>query len=81
VLDTPLWSRIVVEKSALAETCTRYDVAPVEAFQVSVGFAETPVALFAGEESVGAAGGEAVVKLHTLDQALVPAAFVAFTRQ
>ena len=41
------------------------------------------VAPFAGEARVGAAGGVAttVLKLQAVGQALVPPAFVAFTRQ
>ncbi len=74
-----------VVNEELVETWTRYVVAPVEAFQRSVGVLETFVAPLAGETSVGAAGAvpppEAVVKLHTLDQSLVPAEFDAFTRQ
>jgi hypothetical protein len=56
----------------------------VEAFQLSVGLVETPVAPFEGEESVGAEGGEggaAVAKLQAVEYALVPPAFVALTRQ
>ena len=47
---------IVVEKSEAVETCNPYEVAPVEAFQLKVGFMATPVAPFAGETRVGAAG-------------------------
>ena len=79
----PVWLTTVVEKDELAETCNPYEVAPVEAFQLKVGFVATPVAPFAGEARVGAAGGEgAVVKLRTgEDQSLVPPVFFAFTRQ
>jgi hypothetical protein len=67
----------------LVETCTRYDVAPVEAFHVNVTFVATPVAPLAGVDNTGAVGGNgtAVVKFHVLEKALVPALFVAFTRQ
>jgi hypothetical protein len=46
----------VVEKLKSEETCSRYDVAPLEAFQLSIGLVEIPVAAFEGEASVGAAG-------------------------
>ena len=66
----------------LVETCSWYDVAPRELFQLNAGFVEIPVALFAGETSVGAGGGTgSVVKFHIVDHPLVPLAFVAFTRQ
>jgi hypothetical protein len=81
VLANPPWSTTVVAKVALVDTCTRYDVAPVEALQFNVGFVATPVAVLVGETRVGADGIALVVKLHTLDHALVPATFVAFTRQ
>ena len=72
-----------VEKLEFVETCTVYEVAPLEAFHVRVGVLDTLVAPLMGELSDGAAGGlpAAVVKLHVVDQALVPPAFVAFTLQ
>jgi len=80
-----LWSTTVVEKFELVETCSRYDVAPEEAFQVRVGDVETPVAPLAGEASVGAegtgGGGGSVVNDQTSDQSPSPAAFAPFTRQ
>jgi hypothetical protein len=79
----PLWFTTVVVKLELVDTCSWYEVAPVEAFQLSVGVIETPVALFDGERRVGAGGlpPELVVKLQMLEYALVPLAFVALTRQ
>ena len=79
----PSWLTIVVAKLELVETCTRYDVAPVEAFQLkTVGVVDTPVSPSAGERSVGTAGtATTVVKLRTVENGLVPAAFVAFNRQ
>ena len=57
-------------------------MAPGELFQLSVGLVEIPVAPSDGEASVGAGGPpEIVVKLQTVDHALVPPVFVAFTRQ
>jgi len=53
----PLWFTTVVEKLEFVDTWSWYELAPLEAFQVSVGFVATPVAPFAGEESVGATGG------------------------
>jgi hypothetical protein len=80
----PVWFTTVVEKLELVETCTPYEVAPLAAFQLSVGFVETLVAPFDGEVSVGADGGltvALVVKLQTVEYALVPPVFVALTRQ
>jgi hypothetical protein len=78
-------SYAIDEKFEYLETWTRYEVAPVEAFHVRVGVRNTFCALFAGEINVGADGAlpldAAVVKLQTVDQALVPAELVAFTRQ
>jgi hypothetical protein len=53
----PVWFTTVEEKLALVETWTPYKVAPVEAFQLSVGLMAMPVALFEGDASVGADGG------------------------
>ena len=79
----PLWSTTSGVKLELVETCNRYEVAPLEGFQLKVGLVETPVAMSAGEASSGAAGAAptTVVKLQTPEYALVPPAFVAFTRQ
>jgi hypothetical protein len=78
----PVWLTTVVEKFELVETCNPYDVAPVEAFQLMAGVIDTPVAPLAGEDGVGGAGTPTVVKLRTgSDQALVPPALLAFTRQ
>jgi hypothetical protein len=67
----PLWLMSIVEKLELLETCSWYDVAPLEAFQVNVGLGEIPVAPFKGEASVGAAGGfplpSLVVKLQEIE--------------
>jgi len=46
-----------VEKLELVETCSPYEVAPLEAFQLRVGLVETPVAAFEGDTSVGGIGG------------------------
>lgn len=74
---------MVVENDELVETCKRYDVASVEAFQVKVGGRDTLLALLDGDTRVGADGGAgaAAVKLQTADQALVPMLLVALTRQ
>ena len=54
----------------------------MEAFQLSVGVMETPVAPFDGDDSVGAGGAATmVVKLQLEEYALVPPALVALTRQ
>ena len=59
-----------------------YEVAPEEAFHDRVGAMEMFFALFVGELRLGAAGGFGiVVKLLTLENELVPAGFVAETRQ
>ena len=69
-------------KLGLVDTCNRYDVAPSEAFHLNVGLVDIPVAPSEGDASVGADGGATMVaKLHTAEYGLVPAAFVAFTRQ
>jgi hypothetical protein len=78
-------SKMIVEKLGSADTWSWYERAPAVAFHVKVGFVETPVVPFAGEASVGAVKGawgiSVVVKLQTSEYRLVPAAFVAFTRQ
>ena len=82
VVASPVWFTMVVEKDELVDTCRPYDVAPLDAFQLSVGLAETPVAPFEGDRRVGGdGGGGTVVKDQVVDQALVPPAFVAFTCQ
>ena len=60
-----------------------YEVAPLDAFHVKVGFLGTPVAPSIGELRVGIEGGlpTAVVKLKVPDHALVPPVLVAFTLQ
>ena len=56
---------MVVEKSEEIDICKRYDAAPAEALQLTVGFKGTPVALFDGEANAGTAGAATmVVKLH-----------------
>ena len=78
----PLWSNTVVEKSDLVDTSSRYDAAPLTAFQLKVGLVAIPVALFEGDESVGADGGATtVVKEYELEYEPVPPALVALTRQ
>ena len=54
--DVPLtdWSETSVPNPELVDTWTRYEVAPVTAFQVSVGVLDTLGAPFDGETSVGA---------------------------
>jgi len=72
----------VVEKPDDVETWRRYDVAPGEAPQFIVGLVETPVALSAGDVSVGAEGAATmVVKEYIEEYALVPPEFFAFTLQ
>ena len=75
----------VVENVDPVESWSRYEVAPDDAFHVIVGFVAAPVVPFAGDARTGAAGmpgaDGVVVKLETLDHALVPPEFVAFTRQ
>ena len=65
----PLSSTTVVPKPGLVETCSPYEAAPAEAFQLkTVGVVDIPVSASAGEASVGAAGGTAtVVKLCTAE--------------
>jgi hypothetical protein len=77
----PVSSTAGFTKEEPTDTCTRYDVAPLDAFQLSVGFVET-VAPFNGASSVGGAGGGGIVVNDQVgDQLLVPAMFAAFTRQ
>jgi hypothetical protein len=81
--------RTSVENEEAVDTCTRYDVAPVEAFHVNVGEVETPVANCAGEVNTGTAGTEPVpestavpvVKLKMVEYAPRPATFEPRTRQ
>ena len=85
VLDVevrPLWSETVAAKSDAVDTCRRYEVAPVTAFQLSVGEAEAFTSLSSGVINVGADGRlTTVVKLLVEDHALAPPAFFALTRQ
>ena len=70
VVVIPLSSTTVVAKPGLVETCSPYDVAPAEAFQLNtVGLVDTPISPSAGDRSVGEAGsaGGAVVKLLTFE--------------
>ena len=63
-------STTVVLNVLLVETCTRYDVAPDEAFHDTVSDVGWLVAPFAGESNVGAGGGVAavvVVKLQNVE--------------
>jgi hypothetical protein len=84
-LDVPVnveSSTTVVANVAEVESWTRYEVAPVEAFQVNVADTATPVAPLAGDERTGATGAPTiVVKLAAVEYELVPPAFFAFTRQ
>jgi hypothetical protein len=84
VVVTLLWSTTVVVNPETVDTCTRYEVAPADAFHVSVGFVATPVVPFVGVANTGGAGGEGgtdVVKLNTAENALGPPLFVALTCQ
>ena len=75
-------STTVVLNVLLVETCTRYDVAPDEAFHDTVSDVGWLVAPFAGETRVGAEGASGIVpKLHAAEKALVPPTFFALTRQ
>ena len=81
---TPLWLYTVLLKVALVDTCTAYDagVPPLPADQFSVGVTGSLAAPVDGLDRVGAPGAVIiVVKLQTLDHALVLFAFVAFTSQ
>lgn len=70
------------ENEDSVEICKRYDTAPADTFQISVGFAEISVALLVGETSDGGNGlTGTVMKLQTFDHALVPPEFIALTRQ
>ena len=56
----------------------------MDEFHVSVGFVAIPVAPLAGNASTGGTGGgggAAVVKLHAVENALVPALLDALTCQ
>ena len=72
-----------VAKAESAETCTQYDVAPAEAFQVKVGEVETPEEPLMGEARVGAlgAGGGAVTKRQAGENGPAPVALDALTCQ
>ena len=75
-------SRTVELNAGFNETWSLYVAAPVEAFQPKVRVTGWSVAPFAGDESVGDAGGAGiVVKLHAVEYALVPPRFFAFTLQ
>jgi hypothetical protein len=77
-----VWLVTVVAKLVDVDTRTLYDVAPAIVPQLRVNEVDWLTALFVGAASVGAPGVEmTVVKLHTLDHALVPPAFVALTSQ
>jgi hypothetical protein len=78
-------SNAVEPKSESKETCSLYVVAPVDGFHWSVTGLGWPVAPAKGEPSVGTDGntgaGTMVVKFHTAEKALLPALFLALTRQ
>ena len=83
--DVPVrldWLDTVVAKFAAVDTMTAYDAAPVTVPQfmvIEVGSFTVPLE---GDARAGATGvAMIVVKLHALDQALVPPTFVAFTSQ
>lgn len=64
------------------ETWSSYPELVGTVFQVRVTDNETSDVLFAGVARSGAPGGAGtVVKVHEVDQALVPPAFEALTRQ
>ncbi len=76
------WFITKVEKSGLADSCTEYEVAPFEVFQLNVGEFDTSADPFTGEVIVGCTGTlSIVVKEYVADQAPVPDIFVADTRQ
>src|SRR5262249_32895778 len=79
----PCRSTTVPAKAALGEARSRELSAPAAAFHGSVGASATLTAPSAGELSVGAAGagGGTVVKRNTAENALLPFAFCALTRQ
>lgn len=78
----PLVSRTVVENDGAVETCTRYEVAPLETFHFNVGFVNTSIAPSGGDANNGAAGAASmVVKRQGLDSMLKQLAFDAYTRQ
>jgi hypothetical protein len=58
-----------------------YEVAPATAFQERLCVTGTPVTPFAGELSTGAAGAGAWVVKVKVDDVVLPAEFVAATRQ
>jgi len=77
-----VWLDTVVAKLVDVDTRTLYDVAPATVLQLRVGEVDWLTALFNGNARYGATGvAMIVVKLHTLDHALVPPAFVALTSQ
>ena len=80
----PLWSTRAVANVELVETCSRYDVAPLDAPHCSETAVLIAVAPFAGNDRTGVAGTFAaamVVKDEPADHALVPAVLEALTRQ
>jgi hypothetical protein len=82
VFVIPFLSNTVAWKFAADETCTRYDNAPADPFQLNATFVGAPAVLSKGETSIGGSPTAAiVVKLHTEDHPLVPKELVALTRQ
>ena len=78
----PGWLDSVDAKVDDVDTRTVYDAAPVTAPQPMVSEVGWLVAPLVGDASVGGTGAEMiVVKLHMLDQALVPPTLLAFTSQ
>jgi hypothetical protein len=78
----PAESKTVEANPESVETCSRYEAARLDEYQLSVGLVDTPVEPLGGDRSVGTEGAEiTVAKFHAFDQSLVPIAFVAFTLQ
>ena len=48
-------SKMILLKSTIVETCTRYVVSPATAPQLKVGLVEIPVAASEGDDNTGAA--------------------------
>ena len=79
----PLESRVKGVKPVSGATCSRYEVAPLTAFQVRVGVLDVPVDPLRGEiRTGGEGGGGTVVRIHAPEYGpLWPCPLVAFKRQ
>ena len=78
----PVWLDTVVAKFAAVDTIRLYDAALATVPHVRVGEVRTFTEPLVGVARAGATGAPMmVVKLQTLDQLLVPPAFVDFTSQ